>query len=65
MIKVNRIILIILKILKKTLKILSLILILDYNLILDPRSLEIKKGAIIIILKRIFIIDAYRLSESI
>ena len=58
-------ILIILKILKGVLKILNLILILDYNLILNPKFLKVKGGVVIIILKRVFIINAYKLNESV
>ena len=65
MIKVNKTVLIILKVLKRALKALNLILILNYNLVLDLEFLKIKGGAVIVILERIFIIDIYRLSESV
>ena len=65
MIKIDKTILIILKILKRALKVLNLILILNRNLILDSKFLEVKKGATAAVLKRIFIINAYRLSESV
>ena len=65
MIKADKTVLIILKILKRVLKVLSLILVLNRNLILDSKFLKARGGITIVVLKRIFIIDAYRLSESV